>query len=51
MPRGGAANTTFWIDPKEELIGLLMLQFMPSDTYPVVPDFKVLVYQSIVDEG
>lgn len=46
---GGAANTTFWIDPAESLIGLLMLQFMPSDTYPVVPDFKVLTYQAIVD--
>ena len=46
---GGAANTTFWVDPKEELIGLLMLQFMPSGTYPVIPDFRVLVYQSLVD--
>jgi CubicO group peptidase (beta-lactamase class C family) len=46
---GGAANTIFWIDPQEELIGLLMLQFMPNNTYPVVPDFRVLVYQSIVD--
>jgi CubicO group peptidase (beta-lactamase class C family) len=46
---GGAANTNFWVDPREELIGLLMLQFMPSGTYPVIPDFKVLVYQSIID--
>ncbi len=46
---GGAANTNFWVDPEEELIGLLMLQFMPSDTYMVVPDFRVAVYQSIVD--
>jgi CubicO group peptidase (beta-lactamase class C family) len=48
---GGAANTTFWVDPQEELIGLLMLQFMPSDTYLVKQDFEVLVYQSIVDGG
>ena len=46
---GGAANTIFWVDPREELIGLLMLQFMPSNTYPVIPDFRVSVYQSIVD--
>ena len=46
---GGAANTNFWIDPKEELIGLLMLQFMPSGHYPVVPDFRVLTYQAIID--
>jgi hypothetical protein len=45
----GAANTTFWGDPKEHLVGLLVLQFMPSSTYPVVAGFKVAVYQSIVD--
>lgn len=46
---GGAANTNFWIDPQEELVGILMLQFMPSDTYPVVPDFRILTYQALVD--
>lgn len=46
---GGAANTNFWIDPQEELIGILMLQFMPSGTYPVIPDFKILTYQALVD--
>lgn len=45
---GGAANTNFWIDPQEELIGILMLQYMPSDTYPVVSDFRNLVYQALV---
>lgn len=46
---GGAANTNFWIDPQEQLIGMLMLQFMPSGTYPVIPDFRNLVYQALVD--
>ncbi len=46
---GGAANTNFWIDPKEELIGILMLQFMPPDTYPVIIDFRNLTYQALVD--
>lgn len=46
---GGAANTNFWIDPKEQLIGILMLQFMPSETYPVTPDFRILTYQALVD--
>jgi len=45
---GGAANTNFWIDPHEQLIGLLMLQFMPSGTYPIVPDFRVAVYQALL---
>jgi len=46
---GGAANTNFWIDPHEELLGILMLQYMPGDTYPVVADFRNLVYQALVD--
>ncbi len=46
---GGAANTNFWVDPQEELIGLLMLQYMPSDTYPVAVDFRNQVYQALVD--
>jgi CubicO group peptidase (beta-lactamase class C family) len=44
---GGAASTEFWVDPKEELVGLIMLQFMPY--YPLVGDFQVLVYQAIID--
>lgn len=46
---GGAANTNFWIDPQEELIGILMIQFMPSGTYPVTDDFRILTYQALVD--
>ncbi len=45
---GGAANTNFWVDPKEELIGIVMLQFMPSGTYPVTDDFRNLVYQALI---
>jgi CubicO group peptidase (beta-lactamase class C family) len=46
---GGAANTKFWIDPEEQLIGILMLQLMPSDKYPVEQDYQNLVYQALVD--
>jgi CubicO group peptidase (beta-lactamase class C family) len=46
---GGAANTRFWIDPQEDLIGLLMLQYMPNGTYPVVDDFIIAVYQALVE--
>ena len=45
----GAANTYFFIDPKEELILILMTQFVPSLYYPVNKEFRELVYQSIVD--
>lgn len=46
---GGAATTYFWIDPKEEFIGILMAQFQPADFHPVSPDFRVTAYQAIVD--
>jgi len=46
---GGAADTGFWVDPEEEIIGLIMPQFMPSGYYPAKQDFRVLVYQAIVD--
>ena len=46
---GGWANTHFWVDPREQLIGLLMLQYIPSGTYPVTTDFRTLVYQALVD--
>ena len=45
----GAANTYFWIDPKEEFIGIQMAQFQPSDYHPSSQDFRVMAYQSIVD--
>jgi len=45
---GGAASTGFWIDPEEELIGILMTQFIPY-TGRFTREFKVLTYQAIVD--
>jgi len=45
---GGAASTNFWIDPQEELIGIFMTQLI-NGTYPVVDEFRVAVYQAIVD--
>jgi CubicO group peptidase (beta-lactamase class C family) len=46
---GGAASTSFFVDPKENLIGLLLTQLMPSRYYPIRNEFKVLVYQALVD--
>ena len=45
----GAASTYFWIDPAEELIGILMAQFQPPGIHPLREDFRVVVYQAIVD--
>ncbi len=44
---GGLASTTFWIDPVEELIGILMTQLIGDS--PFHAQFRVLTYQSIVD--
>ena len=45
---GGAAATTFWIDPQEELIGLLMTQLL-NNRYPFHQQFKVLTYQALTE--
>jgi len=44
---GGLASTTFWIDPVEELIGILMTQLIGDA--PFHPQFRVLTYQAIID--
>ncbi len=46
---GGAASTCFWIDPKEEMIGVQMAQFQPAGHHPIEPVFKTLAYQAIAD--
>lgn len=46
---GRAASTSFFVDPKEDLIGLLPTQVMPSRTFPIRSQFKVLVGQALVD--
>lgn len=45
----GIANTYFWIDRTEALIGLMMTQHRPMLPYPVWERFKILAYQSIDD--
>jgi CubicO group peptidase (beta-lactamase class C family) len=46
---GGWASTHFWIDPVEEIVGILMLQYIPTRTYPIVNDFRDAVYQALCD--
>jgi CubicO group peptidase (beta-lactamase class C family) len=46
---GGAASTAFWSDPSEQLIVIFMTQLMPSSTWPVRRELRVLSYQAIVD--
>ncbi len=46
---GGAASTAFWIDPVEDIVTILMTQLMPSSSYPIRRELRVLVNQAIVD--
>jgi len=46
---GGAASTAFWCDPAEEMAVVLLTQLMPSSTYPIRRDLRVLSYQAIID--
>ena len=46
---GGYAETYFWIDPKEEMIALLMTQYLPSQTYPIRKEFRTAVYQAFIN--
>lgn len=45
----GFFGTYFYIDPKEDLIGIFMTQFHGPDSYPGVKEFQVLMYQSIIN--
>ena len=44
----GAWGTSFWIDPKERLVGILMAQ-SPSNRVDTRMLFKNLVYAAVVE--
>lgn len=44
----GSQGTIFWIDPKEELVGVLMVQLTPS-RLQLREKFSALVYSSLVE--
>jgi CubicO group peptidase (beta-lactamase class C family) len=46
---GGADGTLFWIDPQEDLIGILMVQLNPYARSEIRPLFSVVVAQAITD--
>jgi CubicO group peptidase (beta-lactamase class C family) len=48
---GGAATTSFWIDPAEELITIFMTQVMPSSAYPLRRELRTLVYSAITESN
>lgn len=46
---GGAASTAFWVDPVEDMAVILLTQLMPSSTYPIRRELRVLSYQAVID--
>jgi len=45
---GGAYGSIYWVDPKERLVGVLMIQLIPNGS-DVNMKFPTLVYQALVD--
>jgi CubicO group peptidase (beta-lactamase class C family) len=45
---GGAASTSFWVDPAEQMTVLFMTQLLPSSTYPIRSQLHQLAAQAIV---
>ncbi|NKC33457.1 serine hydrolase domain-containing protein [Falsiroseomonas selenitidurans] len=46
---GGAASTAFWVDPAEAMAVILLTQLMPSSTWPLRRELRVLSYQAVID--
>jgi CubicO group peptidase (beta-lactamase class C family) len=44
----GAAGTTFWVDPREEIVVVAMVQLMQSP-WPLRRELKVLTYQALTE--
>lgn len=45
---GGAYATNYWVDPSEGLVGVFMIQLLPSMGLDLGNKFRTLVYQAIV---
>ncbi|MBR0757392.1 beta-lactamase family protein [Bradyrhizobium jicamae] len=48
---GGAATTSFFIDPAEELITIFMTQVLPSSAYPLRRELRTMVYAAITESN
>jgi CubicO group peptidase (beta-lactamase class C family) len=44
---GGAAGTSFWIDPQEHMIGVFLIQVLPPTNIPAADQFKRMTYLSL----
>lgn len=46
---GGYFNTYFWVDPKEDLIGIILTQTVPYKPGVIQRKFRDIVYQAIIE--
>jgi CubicO group peptidase (beta-lactamase class C family) len=46
---GGAYHTTYWIDPAEQMVCVLMTQLLPATNSDLQKKFRALAYQAIVE--
>lgn len=46
---GGMFSSSYWIDPKEQIIGQLFLQLFPNPHSNIHEKFKILTYQALTD--
>lgn len=44
----GAYGTTFWVDPAQELVGVLMLQALPRRGLDLAGKFRTMVYAALL---
>ena len=45
---GGAYHTSFWADPKEKIVAVLMTQLLPANGSDLLKKFRFMVYQSVI---
>jgi CubicO group peptidase (beta-lactamase class C family) len=46
---GGAAGTSFWIDPKEHMVGVFLVNVLPSSDVVAAGQFKRMAYEALAD--
>jgi CubicO group peptidase (beta-lactamase class C family) len=46
---GGAYHSTYWVDPREQLVVVYFAQLIPSGGLDDHAKLRALVYQAIVD--
>jgi CubicO group peptidase (beta-lactamase class C family) len=46
---GGMFATSYWVDPKEKIVGLIYRNIWPTSFYELEPKFRILTYQALND--